>query len=928
MSCFDAKGCGETLPETPLSVVNRPGLSSLSRRVGTHASFKRAMLADLAATPALQALASRDDTDAGIGLIDAWATALDVLTFYQERLADEAYLGTAKERRSVLELARGIGYELGTGVAATAWLAATVEAAPGLEEPVRLAPGLQVQSTPGPGELPQTFETVEPLEARIAWNEMPARRTRPQTMSRRSTSAWLKGSALNLKVGDVLAFIGPRRLEFGGSEEWDARVLQAVEADAANGRTLVTWAEALGHAQPQVEPASRPEVHVFRRRFALFGAQAPDIRGVPDTVLEGFGIDIDPARPDEWPDFEITTVAQSRIDVDGAQPELVEGSWVRLEKSTYDELYRVTRVRAGARADFTLTGKTTQLFLDTREHLSWFPLRETVVHGASEALALAEAPVTAAVFGDHIELDAAIDAGLQPGRMLLLRGRPLRQMAVVPRHWMRRQGASEVVEALPPLLLVADGGATRVLAEGQRLDVAGTPQRLALDPARATWRLRDPTDGFEGEVTVADAELLPQEDRPAPGFAPPDPLALAAESAELLRTETGPNGVTVLVLRAPLAGVYQRRDFVVHGNVVKATHGARVAVPGNVARLEAIGSGDPGRAMQAYALQQKPVTSVADPASPTGATSTIEIRVAGLLWQRVPTLYGQPPDARAYSLRHADDGTAVVQFGDGRQGARLPAGIDNVTASYRVGTGLAGQVRAGQLSLLMSKPLGMKSVFNPLPAAGAEDPESLKDARGNAPLTVLTLERVVSVRDAADFARAFAGIGKARADVLWNGERRLIQLSLAAADTTPLDPAGELADTLRRAIDGARPADQAIAVGGYEARRFGLTARVRVQPDALAEAVLGACRTTLVAAFGFAARDFAQGTHVSELAALVQAVPGVEGVVITSLDGRSPTAAPRLDALPARWDASGETILPAQLLTLDETRLVLTEDAP
>ena len=54
-----------------------------------------------------------------------------MLTFYQERIANEGYLRTAAERRSVLELARAIGYELNPGVAAGTFLAFSVETAPG-----------------------------------------------------------------------------------------------------------------------------------------------------------------------------------------------------------------------------------------------------------------------------------------------------------------------------------------------------------------------------------------------------------------------------------------------------------------------------------------------------------------------------------------------------------------------------------------------------------------------------------------------------------------------------------------------------------------------------------------------------------------------------------------------------------------------------
>ena len=65
--------------------------------------------------------------DPAIALLDAWAVAGDVLTFYQERIANEGFLRTATERRSVLELARAIGYELNPGVAASTHLVWEVE---------------------------------------------------------------------------------------------------------------------------------------------------------------------------------------------------------------------------------------------------------------------------------------------------------------------------------------------------------------------------------------------------------------------------------------------------------------------------------------------------------------------------------------------------------------------------------------------------------------------------------------------------------------------------------------------------------------------------------------------------------------------------------------------------------------------------------
>ena len=91
----------------------------------------------------------------------------DVLTFYQERIANEGYLRTATERRSVLELAREIGYELSPGVAAGTELA-FYRSRPRLgapqSEPCRWAPGCRASRDPD--ETPADVRDVEAIDAR------------------------------------------------------------------------------------------------------------------------------------------------------------------------------------------------------------------------------------------------------------------------------------------------------------------------------------------------------------------------------------------------------------------------------------------------------------------------------------------------------------------------------------------------------------------------------------------------------------------------------------------------------------------------------------------------------------------------------------------------------------------------------------------
>ena len=117
MSCTggsncDCGCCAGTSAQTPQAELNRAGLPAISYRVGSWASFKESMLARLSSSdyPALAPLQTRDDDDFTIAFLDATSVVLDILTFYQERLANESYLRTASQLQSLVELSHLIGY--------------------------------------------------------------------------------------------------------------------------------------------------------------------------------------------------------------------------------------------------------------------------------------------------------------------------------------------------------------------------------------------------------------------------------------------------------------------------------------------------------------------------------------------------------------------------------------------------------------------------------------------------------------------------------------------------------------------------------------------------------------------------------------------------------------------------------------------------
>lgn len=880
------RGCCETDEAEPM-VKNRPGQSALDYRIGTHGSFMRRMLTRLARQEIpsgdrkgerpLARLTTRAPDDPAIALLDAWATVADVLTFYQERIANEGYLRTATERRSVLELARAIGYELNPGVAASTYLAFTLDNNESSPDVVTIPAGTPVQSIPAKeGELPQTFETSTEIKARPEWNEIKARTTEPHEPADGVTEVYLKGTATRLQPGDAILFVGDERDAEPGSERWDLRILRTVERFPEAGYTRATWLPGLGHDKPTVRPADTPRVFAFRQKAALFGHNAPDWRTMPDNVKMMYDADWDPDNPDrrktQWPNFKIQTANEFRIDLDNTYPKVLAGSWVVLTRPGYTALYKVVEAVTDSRTDYAITAQVTRLELDTREHLSWFGLRDTTVYLQTEELARAERPIAEKIEGNRIDLNGRITV-LQPDQPIVVSGKVDRD-------------AEETVSEVAFVEFISDN-----------------------------------------------------------------------------------KSFTTVNLQEDLQHAYVRDTVTVNANVVHATHGETSA-------NEVLGGGDGASANQRFTLTHSPLTFVAA-STAGGVESTLEVRVNGVRWNPADSLYARGPEEKLYVVRIDNDAKASVIFGDGEHGARLPTGTENVRATYRHGIGRGGEVAAKSLTLLKRRPFGVRGVTNPVAADGAADPEKLENARTNAPLTVLTLDRIVSLRDFEDFARAFAGIGKASAVSIWNGETDLVHITVAddQGEPVPDETLGKLIEAIDNARDPIVDLMPGVIVENYAPVFFHMEATVLFDAACIAERVQAEIEAELREFFAFDKRAFGQPVTAAEIIGIIHRVKGVVAVDLDALYARAETGAPILSprpplrirpvsgipalgdfqrpeiSLPGRPDLSrpplgqgalrqrtspeavlpaqsarrsGEEILPAQLLLLDESGIHLT----
>lgn len=331
---------------------------------------------------------------------------------------------------------------------------------------------------------------------------------------------------------------------------------------------------------------------------------------------------------------------------------------------------------------------------------------------------------------------------------------------------------------------------------------------------------------------------------------------------------------TVLSLDKPLAHSYKRSTVIIYGNVVEASHGETVPT-------EVLGSGNAAVTLPRFQLRRSPLTYVSAPTT-SGVQSTETIRVNSLRYQRVDSLLDAHDNDRVYELIDDATGIATLTFG-----SPLPTGQENIRASYRVGIGSEGNVKAEQISLLADRPLGVQGVINPIKASGGADRDGVERIRRNIPLVTRALgpsSRLVSVSDYASFALRFAGIGHADARKLAGG---WVHVTVAGVDDIPLDEQGDLLTNLRNAYrEFGDPALQ-VAISVRELKALIIQARVVIDLDADRDIVEARLRASLLDRFSFERSALGKPVFLSEVTTVMQSVSGVDWVDVDVFGGIS-----------------------------------------
>jgi hypothetical protein len=694
-------------------------------------------------------------------------------------------------------------------------------------------------------------------------------------------------------------------------------------------------------------PASPIQVFAMRVKAALFGNNAP-LQVTYSTVPQPGDPPPPPVTTPSYSEWAVNE-QDTQVDLDSSYPKIAPNSWlvVQTTKTNITKL-QTLYAKAGSptvmsRADYGMSGKTTRIQLvqpgDPSRDVSWITtspptgittppdfegVRRTIVYAQPEELVLAEEPLDRDVEGSTIELGGLYD-GLESGRWIIVSGNrtditdstgatnatgvvgnELVMISQVTQGPGKQSCVAITLDAMPfasvysvvgpnlagDLLVVGapNAGIVQFLAKFSLTNAPGgnlqicNPVQLA--PGLYANTYLPTAKELTGDFSLF-GESIPDPanpNQPFGGVIPstrfdPTTNEFPVYAWRIASLASGNDTLhTTLVLANSLAYKYDSSTVAIYGNVVKATHGQTQG--------EVLGDGNASQALQKFPLHQSPLTHLPAP-TPSGADSTLVVRVNEIEWQEADNLFVLGPSDRGYITQTDDSDKTTAITGNGEHGLRVPTGTANVKAVYRSGTGRPGNVDAKQISQMATQPLGVKGVINPLRAAGGADGDTRDQARRNIPIGITALDRLVSVPDFADFARKFAGIGKASARRLTDGRRLLVHLTITGKDDIPIDPTTDLYRSLVQALAQAGDPHQPVQIALRRLKVLVITAGVKIQPAYAWESVAANLRSALLDLYSFDRRELGQGAFLSEAVSTMQAVAGVQYVDMQKFDSVS-----------------------------------------
>jgi len=260
----------------------------------------------------------------------------------------------------------------------------------------------------------------------------------------------------------------------------------------------------------------------------------------------------------------------------------------------------------------------------------------------------------------------------------------------------------------------------------------------------------------------------------------------------------------------------------------------------------------------------------------------------GFLWNPKRDLLASDKLAKEFVLETESDGYSFIRFGDDYNGM-MPDEETIFWADYRIGNGTKGNIGADTIAHIITDSKSIESVWNPLSATGGREPESIEEARQNAPWAFRVQERAVTPEDYAAMAERHQEVQKADAVFRWTGSWITVFIAIDRYGGFEVDD--RFKEEIRDFLEKYRMAGHDIEVEGPRHVSIDIEMQACIKPDYfrsdVKEAILQVFSNQRMpdGRLGMFHPDnftFGQDVYLSRLYEAAQSIDGVESVQITT----------------------------------------------
>jgi hypothetical protein len=686
---------------------NRPGLPHIDYRIGTYNEIREAIHRQLNLDRLLAPWTYREPDDPGIALLEGAAVIGDILTYYQELYANEAYLRTAQWRESIADLTRLTGYLLSPGTGGKADFAVEVnEDKNKTGKAVTVPAGFPIKAQLTGQSQAVQFETLRQTTAYPHLNQFNLYRRLYTPQIRSTTSEFYifesnpDANPITLEKGDQL-FIGRLDSTQNPSQFMEGEIITIEDTRQLHDTIIYKIKGSL------IRQWNTQNLYAFKlgRSFKHYGYNAPTTYQAVDNSAVTMK-NQQYSRPTNKTTTSLSTPSRDELGTYGVRilsPNLTRTQFpLDIE---VDNLAGGQHVIVQSRLCCTET--------QYRKKVRWYRnfTQVRTIRGIT--------PI-------------AMAWGSQSGATSMLTlNSPLTGTAYERTYDMMDIRRIQLHEVLSPLLQIKAAYRETETLQGKTLYFYGTAaEARTLENRRLLFEKKGDSP-YTANVTAVH-QLQPQLDKLT--------LPRSITLDKVVNYYDFPN-------KKPIVTVY--------GNLLETDQG-------KTEKETVLGNGDHRRQFQSFKIPKAPLTyhNRSDASPPE--VPELEIYVNERLWKRVNNFFDRKPHEEIYIVREDNVGNSWVQFGDGQTGSRLPSGLRNVNAVYRTGIGAYGPLKE------KTNPQGGKldrldKVHMLQPSTGGAQPESGSKAREAAPGKTKGLGRLVSLEDYEIEALAIPGVSRAHA---------------------------------------------------------------------------------------------------------------------------------------------------------------------